>query len=366
MASIHTVQGPNGPRYQVRWRNGVKEHKKTFDRSDKARRFRNEVAKKVDDGSFLDPSRGRITLEAWYREYVPNAPWGPSTRALYGAQAKNHLFPALGSRPLNTITRLDVEKLRDSMQERGVGTPTIHTVHRLLKSLLEAAVKSDRIIRNVAHGVKLGKETPREARFLTAEEVSRLAKAAPERDRVLILFLAYTGLRIGEAAFLRNRHVDLFKRRVIVEGAAKEIEGRRIEGSTKTDRKRSVALPSFLVDELMKHRARFTDESEEAYVFTGPDGAPLRAGNWRKRVWYPACAAAGLEPAPRPHDARHTAATLMLESGYSLFETAQQLGHRSIKMLEQRYGHVEDDRWQALAGRLEATYQASTTLKEAQ
>lgn len=66
----------------------------------------------------------------------------------------------------------------------------------------------------------------------------------------------------------------------------------------------------------MQHRARYSNPDDpEAYFFTGRDGAPIRANNWRKRVFYPACESAGVEPRPRTHDLRHTAASLGIQAG---------------------------------------------------
>ena len=75
---------------------------------------------------------------------------------------------------------------------------------------------------NPAAGIEVARPDTREARFLTADEVARLAAAVPPRDRALVLLLAYRGLRFGEAAALRVRHVDWLRRRVQVMGALKE------------------------------------------------------------------------------------------------------------------------------------------------
>jgi integrase len=71
-------------------------------------------------------------------------------------------------------------------------------------------------------------------RYLNADEVRRLASEVPNRFEALILTLAYAGLRIGEAAALRTRNVDLIRRPIHVVEAASEVDGLRIVGETKT------------------------------------------------------------------------------------------------------------------------------------
>jgi integrase len=304
MASIDTVTTVSGQkRYKVRWREGKASKKATFARFEDARRYKTKIERTIDTGEYLSPERGRITLGEWFKTFIESTPLQPATVALYRTEARLHILPVLGQRQLASITRADVENLIAGMREAEVGASTTDSTYRILRRVLSAAVSSERIVRNPALGLKIPKPQRRDARFLSPDELSLIAREVPERDRALILTLGYCGLRIGEALALRVKNVDLFRRRIQVEGAAKEVGGHRIEGPTKTKAKRSVHLPAFLADELMRHRAAFSDPNNpEAYFFTGGEGAPLRANNWRKRVLYPACARAGVTPLPRTHD----------------------------------------------------------------
>jgi integrase len=116
-----------------------------------------------------------------------------------------HIRPRWGTTPLAKITHEDVAEWISSIQ---LAPASVAYIHRVLYMILELAVRSGRIARNPAHGVRLPRTARSEKRFLTREEVFRLADAAAEypipeigqQYRVLVLVLAFTGLRWGEAA----------------------------------------------------------------------------------------------------------------------------------------------------------------------
>src|SRR5690606_36663109 len=99
--------------------------------------------------------------------------------------------------------------------------------------------------------------------------------------------------------------------------------------------RRSVPLPRVVVDELDEHLSNH----DHPYVFPAPVGGPLRAGQFRSRVWLPAVARAGLEPL-RIHDLRHTAVAFWIAAGASPKEIAVRAGHGSVSVVLDRYGHL--------------------------
>jgi site-specific recombinase XerD len=90
-----------------------------------------------------------------------------------------------------------------------------------------------------------------------------------------------------------------------------------------------------------------------AVVFTNPQGEPISQARFRKNVFRPAAVRAGIEPAPRVHDLRHTAASFMGRAGYTLLEAAEQLGHSATAMTAS-YSHVFPDSRQEKVARLDA------------
>ena len=142
--------------------------------------------------------------------------------------------------------------------DTAVGGVSVTYIHRVLYLILELAVRDGRISRNPAAGVRLPKTTRSERRFLTRDEVFRLADAAAEypipeigqQYRVLMLVLAFCGLRWGEAAGLKVGRLDLLRRRLTVAETLSEVGGHLVWGTPKNHQIRSVPIPGFLFDQL--------------------------------------------------------------------------------------------------------------------
>lgn len=197
-------------------------------------------------------------------------------------------------------------------------------------------------------GVKLPRlQAQKDHMFLTHEQLGRLAAAAG-RYSTLIRTLAYTGLRWGEVSALRVRDVDLSRRRMDVRRAFADIGGRVVEGTPKSHQARTVPLPRWLAAEL----APLVDSKElDDLVFTSPDGGPLRKSNFRRRAWAPAVRAAGLDGLT-PHGLRHTAASLYISAGTPPKVVQRILGHASITVTLDLYGHLYPDEMDTWADRL--------------
>jgi integrase len=174
-------------------------------------------------------------------------------------------------------------------------------------------------------------------------------------DATLVYLLAYGGLRWGEAVALRRGRCNLLRRQIQVKESLSDV-GRQLHfGPTKTYEHRTVPLPAFLVERLARHLERVPNDPE-ALVFTTQRGRPLRNPNWRIKVWLPALEAAGLEHR-RIHDLRHTCASLLVEQGHSPKSIQEHLGHSSITVTLDIYGHLYPEERERIAAGLEATYQ---------
>ena len=103
------------------------------------------------------------------------------------------------------------------------------------------------------------------------------------------------------------------------------------------------------------HLERFAAPEPDVLVFAGPDGGALRARHWRARHWVQAIAEAGLAPL-RPHDLRHTAVALWIAQGASPKQIATWLGHTSVSVVLDRYGHLFPGHEDAVMQRLAEGY----------
>jgi integrase len=146
---------------------------------------------------------------------------------------------------------------------------------------------------------------------------------------------------------------DVLRNRVDVAEIVVEIGGHLAYGQPKTRAgRRLVTLPRSVVSTLSDHLAESTPAEPEAFVFTAPEGGPLRVPAWRRRSWNPAVAEAGLSPL-RPYDLRHTAVALWIAAGASPLEVSRRAGHTSTSFTLDRYGHLFPEADAAVADKLE-------------
>ncbi len=248
---------------------------------------------------------------------------------------------------------------------------TVRSVYAALRAALNTAVRLRMVAANPCVGVKLPRPSQTSMLFLSAEEVRTLAETIHPHFRVLIYVAAYTGLRAGELGALRRGRVDLLRGRLSVEEALKDLTGARLPegertlifGPTKTHARRAITLPKFLRDQLAEHLAAPSPggTGPDALVFTMPSGAPIRHANFYRRYFKPAVRAALPQPLHgiRFHDLRHTCAALLIAAGAHPKAIQERLGHKSITMTLDRYGHLLPGLGDALADALDATHTAT-------
>ena len=142
---------------------------------------------------------------------------------------------------------------------------------------------------------------------------------------------------------------------LLVAESASDVNGKVVFGQTKTYRVRKTRIPDFLVKELKEHLDGVAARAD-ALVFTADRGGPLRNANFRNRVWYPALDTAGLPRSIRIHDLRHTCASLLIRQGVHPKAIQHHLGHSSINITMDRYGHLLPDQFDDLASRLDLVH----------
>lgn len=169
--------------------------------------------------------------------------------------------------------------------------------------------------------------------------------------RLIVLFLAYTGLRWGELAGLRVGRLDLMRRRAAIVETYVVVDGHVQPSDPKNLERRDVPLARFLIDDLAAHVAGM---HSEALVFGGEKaGAPMRSRTFQRAVFDEAATAVGLEGLT-PHSLRHTAASLAIAAGADVKVVQQMLGHKSATMTLDLYGHLFPDRLDTVADAMDA------------
>ena len=160
------------------------------------------------------------------------------------------VMPTWRTVPIAKVTFEGLTRWVSRLSSDGLGPSAIRQSVFVVSAALDHAVRSGRIRSNPARGLGLPRPKRRDYVYLTHGQVLALAADAG-RDRLLILLLAYTGLRWGEATALRVCDIDLDRRRIDVRRAFSDVGGRIILGTPKSHQSRTVPLPRFLAVEIM-------------------------------------------------------------------------------------------------------------------
>jgi integrase len=357
MASI--TKRPEG-RWRARHRDAAgKEHARHFDRKIDAQRWLDEVTASTVRGDYVDPKLGRVTVGDWAARWLATkANVKPSTRDRYAGILTAHVAPAWSTVRLVDVTQADVQSWVSTLTAGGQSAASVHKIHRVLSMVLGLAVKDGRLPRNPAAGVNLPRATKADKRYLRAGQVAAFAAAAGP-GRLVVLTLAYTGMRWGELAALRVSRVDLLRRRIHVAESVTELSDGRLDwGLPKSHERRWVPVPRFLVDDLTEHVA---GKAPDELVFTSPRGALLRVRGAR-RAWFDrAVETSGTPEDFHPHELRHTAASLAVSAGANVKAVQRMLGHAKASMTLDVYADLFDDDLEAVAERLDEVARSAGT-----
>jgi integrase len=314
-------------------------HSKVFADRKSAKAFLASAVVDIARGQWIDPRGGQLPFAEWAARWSAARFTRVSTTATDEGRLRNYLLPFFGDRPLKDISPLTVRAFVAQLTGK-VAPKTVRNIHALLSTILRDAVLEGLLLSNPCAGIRLPKEPPSEARFLTAAEIDALVAVTPPPYRALVVTAAGTGMRWGELAGLPRTRLDLLRRRIEVAQTLVDVNGALSIGQPKTPRsRRFISLPSSVVTALAAHLEGHRHE----LVFTSDAGEPLRRSNFHARIWRPAIAAAGLGPPPRFHDLRHSHVAMLIAEGVPMKAIQHRLGHNSIVMTMDRYGHLLPD-----------------------
>ena len=305
----------------------------------------------ADKGMYVKPEDQSVAdwLDTWIKDYAPIGRAGSTLKGYQGI-IRRYLKPELGQLRLQKLSAEAIQALYTRMQlpkangGLGLSARTVIQTHAVLHKALSQAVKLDRIAFNPA-STERGVELPRPKRHrvegLSEHKVAALLNAVEGTRLYLPVLLAVTtGMRRGEILALSWNDVDLVRGTLSVVRAWDEGPGRYELKSPKSERShRTIEMPAILVtalalakDEHEDCRAR-RELAGEGYqleygplVFSEEDGEPW----WPSRfewAWQEFRKSSRL--APRFHDLRHTALSLMLRQGNSPKVVQEIAGHHS-------------------------------------
>lgn len=313
-----------------------------------------KVRGRVEDGKPARDSAATVAawLERWRVTTLAVSDRAATTRCLYDGLSRKHLERApIGGMPLGRLRPHHVEALILAQREAGLADSTIRSIFGVLRLALDGAVRDGLLATNPAAQVQRPGVRRREAKYLPADTVTAVLQAAlGSRYCPALVLIAGTGIRRGEACALAWDAVDLDDGMMRIAATMSRVDGKLVTTEPKTDRsRRAVPLSPGLVGMLRKHRTEQKRERMRAanqwqgsgLVFTTELGGPVDPRNLL-RVIQVAAKAVKVEGVGT-HTLRHSAAVDWLESGVHIKAVADLLGHSSIAVTGDVYGHTSDD-----------------------
>jgi len=352
-------------RFRVRFTNAMGERDQdTFDTPQEALDFKAKLRlmKRRDNLDELDAGQQTLVefMPQFWRLYAKRR-LAEVTRRKYRGFWNKHVLPRpIAQMPMRKITPLVLCEYIAELEDDGVSAGVIRSVLGMLQSMFRRAVEWGKASGNVVKEItKPAVVRKRAVVPLTPEAVERIRRAMLQasptrgvRDATLVSILGYTGMRPEEALALECRHPG--ERTILVE---QKISLGVLYAGQKTSRPpRSPRLFGMVRADIRSYQLAFGVRSGLLFSLEGEPWTECAYRNWRKRVWQPACVAAGvgrIEAYKRkdgtygrrysgavPYDLRHSFASLLIHEGkLSIVEIANQLGH-STETLLRVYAHV--------------------------
>jgi len=309
---------------------------------------------------FLSRSKGTFALKTWER---------------FDQMARTHVVPKLGDIPLQKLRASHLNDAYAAWRESGLSGQTVIHHHRFIHRTLAEALREDRILQNVAASATKPKAPRREMRFLGAEEIAKIFRAAEGTQYSPLIALALaTGARRGELLGLKWGDVDFAGGAVAIRRSLEETKSGVAEKTPKSGKSRVVALTLGALETLRQHRLRVADAqgigrtAATNYLFANDDGTawrPHKVTEGFRRL----ARRAGIVPLPtrkRPttragrrwppeikktgalrrggeitfHSLRHTCASMLLAQGVHPKVVQEMLGHSTVSITMDLYSHT--------------------------
>ena len=313
-------------------------------------------------------------LRSWYEIYAkPNIRISTANR--YQLMVEQYTIPRIGSIKLTKLTSHDLQKLYKDLMENGriarksghgnpgLSSTTVRSLHLMLHSAFERAVKERLILRNPTEDCIAPKVQKIEMQILPPEHIKDYLEAADRRGLLPMFYLELvTGLRKGEITALLWSDLDIQNKTISVSKQyIKNPNGELTLSRPKTETSvRKVSIPQEAVDLLV---AEHKKHPENPYMFpspvTGEMYYPDSIVNLHKKILKDA----GL-PHIRFHDLRHTFATASLEHGMDIKTLSTIIGHVSTATTLNVYAHVTDEMRKIAAAKIDRGIAKSESLQD--
>ena len=338
-------------------------------RAEASKKFR-ELQRHLEDGLPAPDATVTVStlLTRWHDDVLSHQV-APSAAQNYMSVAVHHIVPTIGRKRLLDLTTADVDRLIARELAAGCSVSMAQRVRSVLAQAIDQGIRWGWVGRNVATLARAPKSVRKEGRTLTDEQARHFLETLKgHRLEVLFTLMLATGLRRGEALGLQWEDFNLTRGVLRVRRQLqREGEGLVVREPKTTRSRRVVNLPTPLLDLLARLRESQEAESkvvgsgwqDSGFIFTNSIGGPLDPRNLL-RDFKKVCQDAGLGDW-HLHELRHSAASLMLAHGVKLQVVSEVLGHSSIRMTADVYGHILDPDREAAADTMAAVLWSDPT-----
>lgn len=316
-----------------------------------------KLREQVDMGTVPDD---KLTIKAFLDRWLTiNLPGtvSESTEDDYNDTVRLHLIPALGRKRLTKLTVVDLDKLWKAKREAGYSANSIRIMRTVLRKALGQAEREGIVPRNVAALSSAPRIRAKEGRTLTVEQARQLLTTVTGHrfDVAIMIALAY-GMRRGEVLGLHWSALDWEAGTLRVTHGVKRIKNRDKASDRRTTlvvselktakSRRTLVLTPEIVAKIRAHRSRQSEAKiaagplwqDHGLIFTSEVGTPMDPDNF-SHTFSKLCQKADLGHW-HPHELRHSGASLMLAQGTPLHVVSEILGHASITITKDVYGHL--------------------------
>jgi len=281
---------------------------------------------------------------SWLRTCERNA-LERSTLKAYRSHVRTHIEPRIGTLPLATLSRSQVRDFHDDLLDAGISHVQVRKIMVSLRSILNEAVEREWLLQNVATGLKVRRRVRSigDDRIIpTKEEIRLIIENAPTSHRALFVTAIFTGMRISELRGLTWDAVDFDRNLIRVMQRADEFQ--EIGPPKSRAGIRDIPMAP-IVRDILKDWVYKAPRSDLNLVFPNSVGKVQSYSNLYNRVFKPMLVENGIVDADGNarfgiHALRHAAASLFIEQGWNPKKIQTLLGHASIGMTMDVYGHL--------------------------
>lgn len=323
----------------------------------------------LDSGIYQAPNK--IKVSEWMQEWLATFCEGkvkPLTVQTYSGLIRNHINPAIGAMELQAVKGTHIQKLYNSMIKAGLSGKLVQNVSAVLHKAFSVAIKQGIIRTTPCDGAERPKVERREIKPLSDSEISLFLAAiedSPMRNAYALCLFA--GLREGECLGLSWKQVDFQRGRITI---SQQLQQKKTGGceyflapTTKSGKPRTIEPPTIAFEYLRAEKRKQTENrlkagpawsNQDDLVFTNELGRHYVILTFYKN--FKKVAASIGRPDARPHDLRHTAATVAIASGADIKSVQDLLGHATASFTLNVYAHTSEQMMKDTAARMQSYY----------